>query len=165
MKNIKALYGQLLLALCIPFASISQESNAPVSSLLGKYLDIKNALISGKTTDAANAATDFVALTKKTDSKVLSAKAQQSFKESVDQLMADAITIASSKNLEKQRVAFQSLSEAFIAFAKASNTGRKIYIDYCPMKKAYWMSMEEAIKNPYYGSSMLTCGKVSEVLQ
>ncbi|MAQ74933.1 MAG: hypothetical protein CL613_01215 [Aquimarina sp.] len=30
------------------------------------------------------------------------------------------------------------------------------------MKKAYWLSKEKDIKNPYYGSSMLTCGKVAE---
>lgn len=37
-----------------------------------------------------------------------------------------------------------------------------VYYQYCPMKKAYWLSMEKEIKNPYYGSSMLTCGKVIE---
>ena len=32
------------------------------------------------------------------------------------------------------------------------------------MKKAYWVSQESEIKNPYYGSSMLSCGKVIEKL-
>ena len=30
------------------------------------------------------------------------------------------------------------------------------------MKKAAWLSSEKQIKNPYYGSSMLTCGEVTE---
>jgi hypothetical protein len=33
------------------------------------------------------------------------------------------------------------------------------------MKKAYWLSPDKAIKNPYYGSAMLTCGKVTETIQ
>jgi len=32
------------------------------------------------------------------------------------------------------------------------------------MKKAVWLSNEKAIKNPYYGSQMLTCGKVVETI-
>jgi hypothetical protein len=32
------------------------------------------------------------------------------------------------------------------------------------MKKSYWLSADEAIKNPYYGNMMLTCGKVSETI-
>jgi hypothetical protein len=32
------------------------------------------------------------------------------------------------------------------------------------MKKAYWLSGDAAIKNPYFGSSMLTCGKVSTTI-
>jgi hypothetical protein len=36
---------------------------------------------------------------------------------------------------------------------------------YCPMKKANWLSSSATIKNPYYGNSMLTCGKVVETLK
>ena len=28
-----------------------------------------------------------------------------------------------------------------------------------------WLSEEQAIKNPYYGSSMLTCGKITETIK
>jgi hypothetical protein len=33
------------------------------------------------------------------------------------------------------------------------------------MKKASWLSSEAAIKNPYFGSAMLTCGKVTATLK
>ncbi|HNK84737.1 MAG TPA: mercury transporter, partial [Flavobacteriales bacterium] len=41
-----------------------------------------------------------------------------------------------------------------------------IYLDHCPMYNggADWLSREKAIKNPYYGSSMLTCGSVKETI-
>jgi hypothetical protein len=32
------------------------------------------------------------------------------------------------------------------------------------MKKASWLSNDKAIKNPYYGSAMLTCGNVKTIL-
>ena len=40
-----------------------------------------------------------------------------------------------------------------------------VYQQYCPMAKAYWLSDNATVKNPYYGKSMLTCGKVSETLK
>ncbi len=40
-----------------------------------------------------------------------------------------------------------------------------LYLDYCPMKKSSWLSNDKAIKNPYFGSSMLTCGSVKETLK
>jgi len=39
-----------------------------------------------------------------------------------------------------------------------------VYRTYCPMKKSYWLSEAAAIKNPYYGSEMLTCGEVKQTL-
>jgi hypothetical protein len=32
-------------------------------------------------------------------------------------------------------------------------------------KGANWLSKENAIKNPYYGSSMLSCGKTTETIK
>jgi hypothetical protein len=39
-----------------------------------------------------------------------------------------------------------------------------LYQQYCPMKKAYWLSETPTIKNPYYGKEMPTCGKTTETL-
>jgi Cu(I)/Ag(I) efflux system membrane fusion protein len=33
------------------------------------------------------------------------------------------------------------------------------------MKKAYWISAVEEVRNPYYGNAMLTCGNVSETVK
>ncbi|RYF79677.1 MAG: DUF3347 domain-containing protein, partial [Chitinophagaceae bacterium] len=48
--------------------------------------------------------------------------------------------------------------------AKALKPGNEpIYLQYCPMKNASWLSSAKQIRNPYYGSSMLTCGEVTEI--
>ena len=40
---------------------------------------------------------------------------------------------------------------------------------HCPManngKGADWLSKENEVKNPYYGSMMLGCGKVTETIK
>jgi hypothetical protein len=53
-----------------------------------------------------------------------------------------------------------------IVLAKAVKlSSDPIYEAYCPMKKASWLSSEKVIKNPYYGSAMLTCGSVRDTLK
>jgi Cu(I)/Ag(I) efflux system membrane fusion protein len=40
----------------------------------------------------------------------------------------------------------------------------KLYVFYCPMKKANWLDDANTVKNPYYGKSMLTCGSVKKTI-
>jgi Cu(I)/Ag(I) efflux system membrane fusion protein len=43
---------------------------------------------------------------------------------------------------------------------------KPVYVQHCPMadnnKGADWLSLEKEIRNPYFGSSMLTCGEVTK---
>ncbi|MFB9054230.1 efflux RND transporter periplasmic adaptor subunit [Formosa undariae] len=45
----------------------------------------------------------------------------------------------------------------------------KVYVQFCPMsnqnKGGYWLSLEEKIKNPYYGEVMLECGENDKILE
>jgi len=47
--------------------------------------------------------------------------------------------------------------------------GTEAFYDYCPMafnnEGAYWLSDQAAIRNPYFGDAMLTCGTVKETLK
>ena len=47
-----------------------------------------------------------------------------------------------------------------------TGTDKKLYQDFCPMynnnKGAQWLSTTEEIKNPYFGSKMMGCGKVQK---
>jgi copper chaperone CopZ len=69
-------------------------------------------------------------------------------------------------SVEKQRIAFMDLSAYFYDLLKVSKQENAIYYQNCPMyndgKGANWLSKESTIKNPYYGSQMLTCGKTVE---
>jgi hypothetical protein len=77
--------------------------------------------------------------------------------------------IAGSNNLESQRKSFSKLGLEMESLLKGNLTSGKIYKDFCPMalegKGSYWLSSIEEIQNPYYGSKMLSCGKVTEVME
>ena len=100
------------------------------------------------------------------DMKALSDSEHTVFSALQDKLKANAQAIASSDKIEVQRTAFSSLSNNIYSLAKGVKISYTVvYQQYCPMKKMYWLSSEAAIKNPYYGKMMLTCGKVTDTLK
>ena len=62
-----------------------------------------------------------------------------------------------------------SLSKNMYELIKVAKPAETVYYQFCPMandgKGANWLSKENGIKNPYYGSQMLTCGKTVETIK
>jgi hypothetical protein len=138
----------------------AQNNHAAVHTpaLLTAYYDVKDALVAGDAALAASKAGQLVKAINSTDAQILP-------KASKDSLLADAAKIAGDKDLKNQRACFSGLSNQMIALVKTTKlSAEPIYQQYCPMKKSSWLSNEKAIKNPYYGNAMLTCGKVTETI-
>jgi len=87
----------------------------------------------------------------------------------VNDLKEDAEHITETKEITHQRDHFMSLSTSLYSVIKVSKLGTPVFYEFCPMankgKGANWLSLENKIKNPYYGNQMLTCGKVVETIQ
>jgi membrane fusion protein, copper/silver efflux system len=74
------------------------------------------------------------------------------------------------RDLGRIREHFEPLSAAFIETARTLGAvGQTFYVSFCPMvdgdRGAYWLSNQEEISNPYFGSQMLRCGEVREVIR
>jgi hypothetical protein len=83
----------------------------------------------------------------------------------VKDLTTDAKSISETQDIKKQRETFKSLSKNSYELIKVSKPSEVIYYQYCPMQDANWLSKETAVKNPYYGSQMLSCGKTVETIK
>ncbi|WP_264531213.1 DUF3347 domain-containing protein [Flavobacterium sp. N502540] len=83
----------------------------------------------------------------------------------IKKITADAKSISTTTDLKKQRETFKSLSKNTYELIKVSKSDQAVYKQHCPMVDADWLSKEKTIKNPYYGSSMLTCGSVVETIK
>ena len=143
------------LLLVISILAAQQLFAQTSSNILTAYYGVKEALVA----DNANAASEKAGEL----SKALAAADKATL---TDKLNTDAKAISKSKDLETQRKHFASLSANMLALAKAIKLSDKpIYQEYCPMKKAVWLSDDSAIKNPYYGEAMLTCGSVQTTLK
>jgi len=63
------------------------------------------------------------------------------------------------KDLDATRLQFFELSKPLFAYLHQNYKGKKGYFRYfCSMAKKGWVQPDKAVRNPYYGSSMLTCG-------
>lgn len=137
----------------------AQKSDASMSKLYQDYLNIKTALAADNSDEASKAANNFIKSASMVDYKVLS-------EGNLDILRKDASSIADSRSIETQRSSFGKLSSNMIALTKKFKfSGDSVFVQYCPMAKASWLSAEKAVKNPYYGKSMLTCGSVKSEIK
>jgi hypothetical protein len=135
--------------------SYRNTDNKALSGLLVEYYNIKNALVAGDASSAASNAAVFLRKVNTIDFKVLS-------EGNVHILAKDAGQLSETKDLERQRAYFARLSNNMATIAENFRLDNKeVYLQYCPMKKASWLSSEKQIRNPYYGAAMLSCGEVT----
>lgn len=77
-----------------------------------------------------------------------------------EKLVEGARKLAAAKDIAAARNAFGEVSDALVAYADKtkSQLGPDVRVAYCPMVDKPWLQKDKEIRNPYYGSSMLTCG-------
>lgn len=137
------------------------------TAIIDSYLAVKNALVGDDASAAAAQSGDLVTALKSFD--LNSSKGEDI--EELERLQMEAAMVAenlSTEDIVAQRESFQALSVLMTDFIKIAGTDRTLYQQYCPMYKnntgGIWLSASEDIKNPLFGSSMLTCGRVEETL-
>jgi hypothetical protein len=142
---------------------ITKQSS--LSPLLTSYYSIKDALAGNNANHAAARADEFVKTAGGMDMNSMTEAEHQAFMPLKEKLVSAAKRISETKDLARQREHFKSFSDNFYLLAKAVKLSTQpVYQQYCPMKKAYWLSNETVIKNPYFGNQMPTCGKVTATL-
>jgi len=157
MKKI-FLLGAFIATVFIQQTFAQDSTKTQSSTLLTSYYALKDALVSSNPSAAATIAGDFVKAADALDKGMVTPESRST-------LVSDATAISQTKDLKLQREKFATLSANLVELAKTVKlTTEPVYQQYCPMKKASWLSNDKAIKNPYYGSAMLTCGSVKATL-
>ena len=144
--------------------TVVTETVNPLADVYAAYFSLKDALTKDDGTTAAAVAKELSVAVTAVPMEKLSTGQHLVWMKLASKFSADANTIGSSTDIEKQRSTFNSLSNNMYEMMKVIKPDFTTYYDYCPMKNAYWLSKESGIKNPYYGSSMLTCGSTKETI-
>lgn len=144
--------------------SFDTEVETAFTSIISSYLELKNAMVSSDTS--------------------LAVEKSNSFREELEEMSKNikeksngywSILHKASKNINEgvditgQRAEFQVISDNLIAMvSNFSKIEEPLYVQFCPMADnnngAYWISDQEAIRNPYFGDAMLKCGSVKKTI-
>lgn len=154
----------------VTYTNVDVKIAASVKEIVDHYLHIKNALANDNGNDAAGGAKAMEATISKLDKSLLTAEQKTAYDKNEEELKEHAEHIAkNSDKIEHQRSHFAMLSEVMYDLVKAFGGGRALYHDHCPMyndnKGAMWLSEMKEVKNPYFGSQMLSCGSFEEVIK
>lgn len=148
------------------------ESKQDVNQLkviFDNYFALKDALVKSDGKLASSIAKDLLSNINVVEMDKLSTEEHTVWMKVMKDLAFDALHIEETKDSGHQRDHFTSLSKNMYALIKISKQETPIYYQNCPMfndgKGANWLSKESTIKNPYYGSQMLSCGKTVEIIK
>jgi Cu(I)/Ag(I) efflux system membrane fusion protein len=140
-----------------------------VKNELNQYYVLKDALVKTDASSSQVAATELLQMIESVDASQIVPSYAERFSSHAETLKAATSKIASSTDVEEQRIAFETVTTEMVALVKAFRpSDEDIYYQFCPMafdfKGAHWLSNEEKIMNPYFGDKMLHCGKVEAEL-
>ncbi|GAA4807018.1 DUF3347 domain-containing protein [Olivibacter ginsenosidimutans] len=129
---------------------------AELNALYPHYLHLQEALVEGDVAQAKEAALLIEEASKLWDGG--------------KGIQTAAGNILSATDLQKQREAFATLSDALVAQIKAEGVASgEFYLAHCPMAAnndgANWISPSKNIRNPYFGEKMMTCGSITETIK
>ena len=155
-----------LVILCSALSARPQGAvNNSIDTIVTSYIGLKNALVGSNGALAKSRSKELLGALS-TPVNGLKPTQQKLMAAYVDKLKYDSRHISETTVIDHQREHFQALSKNMFALVSGlklnSNT---LYQQYCPMKKAAWLSEAIDIRNPYYGDDMLECGKVTATLK
>ena len=143
----------------------TMKSDVKAEAILSDYFNLKDALVGDDTKKAAQAGLKLEASLKAFDKSSYTSEEQKELTDIIDDAAEHAEHIVKSP-IDHQREHFKELSADMIDLIAITGTSTKLYQQYCPMydnkKGGSWLSVSSKIENPYYGSKMLSCGKVEK---
>tara|TARA_R110001632_G_scaffold137169_7_gene252833 strand:+ start:2122 stop:2712 length:591 start_codon:yes stop_codon:yes gene_type:complete len=137
----------------------AQDAKAEV--ILKDYFNLKDALVGDNNEKAKELGASLVKSLIGLDISKYAESQQQELKDIIENATEQAEHI-SENDIKHQREHFKILSKDITDMVAITGTATKLYEQFCPMYDggSAWLSMNEEVRNPYYGSSMLKCGKV-----
>lgn len=148
--------------------AIQNKEVNKLSAVFDAYFSLKDALVQTNGSNASTQADKLLKALNSIEMKELTSKEHDVWMKINKDLLFDAEHIEDTKDVEHQRAHFMTLSENMHQLMQVSSVETTVYFQHCPManegKGANWLSKESAVKNPYYGNKMLSCGKTIETI-
>lgn len=140
-----------------------------LQGMFDAYFNIKDALILSDVEKSKQTAQAFGQAISGVDMASLKHDLHMAYMKELSALKAESKAIAQSNDLAQQRKSFSALTQSVYKLVKLAEKDGPVYFQHCPMYNngdgGDWLSKESKIKNPYFGSQMLSCGKTVETIE
>lgn len=145
---------------------MNKNSDVRTEAILNDYFNLKDALVEDDAKKAAQTGVKLVASLKAFDLTSYNKEEQKELADIIDDAIEHAEHIAESA-IDHQREHFKILSKDITDIVAITGTKNTLYQQFCPMydKGSAWLSSSSEVRNPYYGSKMLKCGKVQKEIK
>ena len=148
---------------------VKQQVDTKLKVVFDSYFLLKDDLVKTDGKAAAIVAKDILTALNAVKMNDLARDVHMIWMKEMNGLMAGAKNISETQDIKRQRELFIPFSKSMYELIKVAKYEIPVYLQFCPMandgKGANWLSKENAVKNPYYGSQMMTCGKTVETIQ
>lgn len=143
--------------------AMNDNQDAKAEVILKDYFNLKDALVGDDNEKAKEYGSTLARSLKSFDASNYSDNEKSELNDIIEDATEHAEHISES-DMAHQREHFKILSKDLTDMVAITGTEMKIYEQFCPMydnnKGGAWLSMNEEIRNPYFGDKMLKCGKV-----
>ncbi len=142
---------------------VADEFRAQLARILPAYLSIGNSLASDDVSSVAGAVAGLQQEISGIDSRSLDGKAAQRWQAELSSLAAIVARLAKAEDIAALRSAFALLSEELLTLQRTFGIAKsdQLFEMHCPMafegRGATWIQADAAVRNPYYGATMLSC--------
>jgi len=149
---------------------VGKQAKAAVKQLFDLYFPLKDALVKDDLAAAKKQAGDLKMAFDKTSMGLFTGEAHNHWMNHSGAAVESLNKLVAAKDVDAARLQFKPLSGQMVALAKAFGPfGETMYVQHCPMADnntgADWLSLDEQIKNPYFGDKMLKCGSVTATIK
>ncbi|WP_315815210.1 DUF3347 domain-containing protein [Paraflavitalea speifideaquila] len=152
------------------FTQVDPAISASLQEVWQHYFHIEFALTNDDANEAGNGGVALVDAMARVNKAAMPADQKALYEKNEEDLREHAEHIGKSTGaIKHQREHFEKMSKDVYELIIGFGAGKPVYKTFCPMafdnKGAYWISTAAAVKNPYFGKEMLTCGEVQEAIK
>ena len=164
---MKKLFTAIIYAVsCLVIAGISNLSFAgseqfdeKMQPILTEYLKMAGTLASDKTDGVIESAKKIESLAGNLSPSLVTGEHASHYRSIPKNISEGAKKMALAKDIATLRAALVGLSKPMVMWTSMSKPSG-INVIYCSMNPGSWLQKEAKIRNPYYGSKMLSCGEI-----
>jgi len=142
-----------------PVFAGSEKFDELMQPILAEYLKIADSLASDKTDGVADAAKKIESLAGNISSSLVTGEHASHYKNIPKNISEGAKKMALAKDIASLRATLVELSKPMVMWTSMSKPSG-INVIYCSMNPGSWLQKGAKIRNPYYGSKMLSCGEI-----